>query len=174
MRSVLKFFLLTYAVSWTFFAAGAAVSAKGGRGSAVLAPLRGPLFLLGAFGPAIVAVALTARTERRAGTLTLLRRTIHWRVGARWYIFAVSYMAVIKLTVALLCRTSTGAWPRFGTDPWYIILVAVVISTPIQAGEEIGWRGYALPRLSSNLGLARDSATRSRSRRSRRRCRCTR
>jgi membrane protease YdiL (CAAX protease family) len=51
----------------------------------------------------------------------------------------------------------TGAWPRFGTDPWYLIPLAILFSTPFQAGEEIGWRGYALPRLAARFGLARAS-----------------
>lgn len=123
-------------------------------------PASGPsglLLLLGALAPSLVALWLTARAGGNSGVTALLGRMFEWRVGARWYVFAVGYMAVIKLTVALVYRVATGAWPRFGHEAWYIIAAAMVLSTPTQAGEEIGWRGYVLPRLAARFGLARGS-----------------
>jgi len=142
MNAVLKFFLLTFAVTWACF-----------FGSAALGGLGGPLFLLGVFAPALVALALTARADGRKGIEALLGRILHWQVGARWYVFAVGYMAAVKLTAALVHRAATGAWPRFGETPLVLMVLAIVVSTWVQAGEEIGWRGYALPRLAERLGL---------------------
>ena len=152
--SLLGFFTLTYVVSWTFFIVAVALSA-GVPPGAGLRPGVGTLVLLGTFAPSLVALGLTARAEGGAGVRALLGRLFEWRVSARWYVFAVSYMAAIKLTVALVHRLVTGAWPRFGFDEWYLMIVATVFSTVIggQAGEEIGWRGYALPRLAARLGL---------------------
>lgn len=131
------------------------------RGSVPAAPalaaLAGALFLLGTFAPALVALALTERTDGRAATQALLRRVCKWRVGARWYVFAVGYMPACKLSVAVVHRVVTGAWPRFGPEPWYVMSAGILVSTWVQAGEEIGWRGYALPRLSDRFGLARAS-----------------
>jgi membrane protease YdiL (CAAX protease family) len=80
-----------------------------------------------------------------------------WEVGARWYLFAIAYLPAIKLSVALAHRVITGAWPRFGVESWFLITGAILISTPVQGGEEVGWRGYALPRLAERLGYARAS-----------------
>jgi membrane protease YdiL (CAAX protease family) len=77
--------------------------------------------------------------------------------GGRWYVFAIGYMAAVKLVAALLHRLAIGAWPPFGQTPLYLMAVAVIFSTPVQAGEEIGWRAYALPRLAQHLGLRRAS-----------------
>src|SRR6185436_11280630 len=155
--SLPRFFLLTYAVTWTCFIAAAALLRSFAEAAPGLAGLSSLLLLLGTFAPSLVALWLTARAEGRPGVLALLRRLLEWEVGARWYVYAVGYMAAIKLTVALAYRITTGAWPRFGKEAWYVIMAAIVFSTFVQAGEEIGWRGYALPRLAARLGFARGS-----------------
>ena len=147
--SLLKFFSLSYAITWTCWAAAGSIS----RVRASAAALAQALFLLGTFAPGLIALALTGLAAGRAATRALLGRILQWQVGARWYVFAVGYIAAIKLSVALLHRIVTGAWPRFGDVPWYAMAGAIVISTWAQAGEEIGWRGYALPRLADRFGL---------------------
>jgi uncharacterized protein len=153
--SLLKYFFLTYAVTWACFIAAAEISQ--GPELAAHAVVREFLLLLGTFAPALAALAMTAHTDGRGGARALLGRMLHWQVAAPFYLFAIVYMPGIKLSVALAHRLMTGAWPRFGAEPWFIIAVAIIISTPMQAGEEIGWRGYALPRLAARFGFARAS-----------------
>jgi membrane protease YdiL (CAAX protease family) len=153
MGPLLRFFALTYAVSWACWIGAEAFSRGGPPQPRGLTALGGGLYLLGVFAPALVALALTARAEGRVGVRALLRRTLAGSVGARWYVFAIGYMAAIKLAAAVMLRIATGEWPAFGQEPLYLMAIAIPFSTPVQAGEEIGWRGYSLPRLSALVGL---------------------
>lgn len=148
--SLLAFFSLTFALSWAVFIGIVVLAHSRAYGDSLLQVLALP----GVFAPAIVALGLTWRAEGAAGVRALLRRIAQVNVGWRWYVFAAGYMVAIKLTVAVLHRLAAGVWPRFGTESLLVILPAILISTPMQAGEEIGWRGYALPRMAARWGLA--------------------
>lgn len=141
MTRAATFFVLTFAFSWPFFFAAPRL---GFAASAAL--------LLGTFGPSIVALWLTWRDEGSEGVSILVERIFRYRVGWRWYVFAVAFFPVLKLAVALAYRVIEGSWPRFGDESLALIAVAIVLSTPVQSGEEIGWRGYALPRLAARMG----------------------
>lgn len=112
------------------------------------------LVLLGTITPSLVALFLTRRSGITGETTKLLGRIGRWQVNIKWYVFAVSYIAIIKLLAAIIYRVSTEAWPLFGQDAWYIMLIAILFSTWVQAGEEIGWRGFVLSRLTAKFGLA--------------------
>ena len=146
---MLSFFAIAYAITWTCFTIVAATDLP--------AAVRGGLVLAGAFAPAMAALALTARREGGDAVRALVSRVVQWQVPVRWYAFALFYAVAIKLTVAGIYRAATGGWPRFGSEPLYEIPFAIAFSTPFQAGEEIGWRGYALPRMAARLGLRRAS-----------------
>jgi len=146
--SLLLFFVATFAFTWACWIGVLAAHI----------PLKRPiaqLFItIGTFAPAFAALWLTWKYEGRRGIHALLDRALKWRVGIRWYVLAVTYLALAKLASALIYRLIFGAWPHFGTDPWYLMLAVIVVSTPFQSGEELGWRGYALPRLAERMGFA--------------------
>ena len=116
--------------------------------------LGGPVFLLGVFAPGLVALVLTAWEGGSPAVGGLLRRILRWRVGLRFYAFALLLMPLIKVAVAVLHRALVGTWPPFGDLRPQVLVIATVLSTVGQAGEELGWRGYLLPRLTAWTGLA--------------------
>ena len=111
------------------------------------------LLFLGTIAPSLVALWLTSRTGVPGQTQNLLSRIGRWKLNIKWYLFAAGFMVIIKILVAISYKIITGIWPQFGQEAWYIMLVAILFSTWVQAGEEIGWRGFALPRMSEKLGL---------------------
>lgn len=148
-----RFLIFTFALSWTCFVAGLRLAAAGSTDPG-LAALQTGLLLLGTFAPALVSLAITAWDEGMTGAEALVGRVFDAPSGARWYVFAIGYYLAVKLSAAALTRLIGGVWPPFGVEPWYVIVGAMVVSTPVQGGEEIGWRGYLLPRLAARMGLA--------------------
>jgi membrane protease YdiL (CAAX protease family) len=146
--ALVGFFLLTFGSSW---AAWLAVELA--APASLVFAVGGPVFLLGVFAPGLVALALTAFAEGSAGVVGLLGRIGRWQVSGRLYSIAIGYMAATKLFAALTHRIVVGEWPMFGDTPLALMAGAILVSTWAQAGEEVGWRGYALPRLATHLGL---------------------
>jgi membrane protease YdiL (CAAX protease family) len=154
MGALLQFLSLTYLITWTLFFTAMALPHGTPTIVQQFATLRSALLFGGAIAPALAALAMTFRDRRASGTGWLFQGRWQWRVSARWYLFAVGYMASIKFSAALAYRMTTGLWPPLGSWSVGTVVVAIIVSTPFQAGEEIGWRGYALPRLADRMGLA--------------------
>ena len=95
------------------------------------------------FGPALAAVVVAAVGDGRAGLKDLIGRVVRWRVGAGWYVVVLGLPAGLALAAAgLHLALGTDSSIEFGGLSVLSFVVFVLI-----IGEELGWRGYALPRL---------------------------
>jgi membrane protease YdiL (CAAX protease family) len=146
MPMMTVYFTVVFLLTWALWLAANMFSTP------VLQPL---LFYLGVFMPAIVALAMTYRARGAAGVQQLLKKLVKIDVGARWFLFALLFMASVKLFAAIIIRLTTGNWPVFGAEPVPLMFGAAILSTLLggQVGEELGWRGFALPHLSRSMGL---------------------
>lgn len=139
------FLLLTFGMTWSAWWLTSS-DTPGAFG------IGGPVFLLGIFAPGLVALALTGTDAGHAGVRDLLLRIGRWDVDPRLYLFAIAYMPVTRLSAAGVHRIVTGEWPPFGDTPVLLMFAGILVSTWVQAGEELGWRGFLLPRLSDRIG----------------------
>jgi membrane protease YdiL (CAAX protease family) len=92
---------------------------------------------------------MTGVTEGRAGIRRLLRRLVLWRVGLRWYLFALVGVPVVMALGTLIVPGGLAA--LLALVPGYVLTyLASFVLIAILGGpllEEPGWRGFALPRL---------------------------
>jgi uncharacterized protein len=104
---------------------------------------------LGAFGSSLAAIILAAVEGRKRGVRELLARFLIWRVGLRWWAFAL-FSTVIPSVAALLLFDLFGGptvdWSALKPLPSVVPMI-VMLTILAGAGEEFGWRGFALPRL---------------------------
>jgi membrane protease YdiL (CAAX protease family) len=106
-------------------------------------------------GPTLSAFIMTGVTEGRKGVGRLLRRIVLWRVRFRWYLFVLLGIPAI---VVLSTVAVPGALASFEASALPSTLFLYVVATPVflfvggPVFEEIGWRGFALPRLQGLYG----------------------
>jgi uncharacterized protein len=106
-------------------------------------------------GALLAAILVTAAIDGRDGVRSLRRRIGQWRVGVRWYVFALFVPLAIWLVAygAALSGAPIVALARDWTLLLNPFLPFVVIGLILPSlGEETGWRGFALPRLHEQRG----------------------
>lgn len=117
-------------------------------------------YLIAAFGPTIAALLVTARVGGRADVRALLSRLTIWRVPLHWWIGALLLPAGLKLGTLALLVLAGYPTPVVDLTPLPLVVATMVVGglVPGAIGEELGWRGFALPRLAARYGLAAGSA----------------
>ena len=115
------------------------------------------IFTLHTFGPAVGAYIMLRIAEGKEGWRSLWRRIRRVRVGWMWYAFVLLGVPAVMLLGILLLP---GAPASFRGLPRYVVVRYLVVFILIffgggPLGEEIGWRGFALPRMQARWGSLR-------------------
>src|SRR5690349_15236190 len=149
---LLTFFLLAFGLSWIFMITDA-------LGSHAILPFRLPIPFLIVMGymPTLAAVIVTWQTKGRQGVHALFKKLLIARVGLGWYLFAIFGIAVMAVISVMLYNTfgngpvvpilSKNAPPFSGPLQMILTIVVMYIIVGLVNGEELAWRGFALPRL---------------------------
>lgn len=159
---LLSFFMLAFGGTWIFMITDA-------LGSHGILPFRlpVPLLILMGYMPTLAAVIVTLQIKGREGVRALFRKLLIARVGLGWYVFAIFGIAVLAvLTLVLYNRIGSGpSLPILSSDappvsgPLQLVLIITLMYLVIGLvnGEELAWRGFALPSLQTKYNALTSS-----------------
>jgi uncharacterized protein len=140
------FFVLAYVLGWIFSLPNLLTNT--GVVHFTLPPfVGGMLFQL---APGTAAIIVAAVVGGGAGARALLARMFIWRVGLTWYAVAIGLPFLIQILAILALVPFGGSGLHFGPNALSLLLL-LPIGFLTCMGEEIGWRGFALPRVQARL-----------------------
>src|SRR5215203_1841485 len=140
---LLSFFVLAYALSWIL------ESPLVFLGDTLTDTQCLVLTILASNVPSLLAITLTAIVYGREALRKLLGRLLHWRVNPLWYLMVL--LGPVALAGGVVALNTFVGGPALRFDGSLLIPAGITLAFSIfpgsALGEEIGWRGYALPRL---------------------------
>ena len=137
------FCLLAYAITWSVWAP---ISYGYVSGSLELTPLVVTIYMLGSFGPLLSAAIVTALI---GGSLRAwFAQALKWRVSVKWWLAAFFVPIILYGIMAAIHMLIGGTFNVAKVAP-LLALPGGFLSVFLWGGgnEELGWRGFALPRL---------------------------
>ncbi len=154
---LVSFYILAYAISWVIWMP---IILSYFPGQTIPEGLMGASMFLGPVGPFIAAIVITGISEGKEQVRNLLRKLIQWRVSWSWYLVAIFLFLILSILLsAVFVAISTGmSWDTYPTGLINFLVVSpinliatIFIGGPL--GEELGWRGYAVPRLQKRINV---------------------
>jgi membrane protease YdiL (CAAX protease family) len=144
-KDVAAYFVLAISITWLFWIPVALAR----NGALPFSLPGGPMEVLGAAGPLISAVVLTARREGGRGVRRLFGRLLEVRFAWYWWPVAAAMPFVVHYTPVVIADAAgvmEAGYADFGA-PFPMALVMLLPWLILLSLEEVGWRGFALPRM---------------------------
>lgn len=138
---VLLFYVLAFVLSW-----------MGWIPQAILQSENLLLSLLGGGGPTLAAVFVLLLIGERDRIADLFKRLVWIRAGALWFVFTLAYWFVVAAMALAALRMTGDEFGGLSRFPWATLTPIFIAMLLSNVWEEIGWRGFALPRLRHRWG----------------------
>jgi uncharacterized protein len=146
---ILIFFVLAFSIPW----AGSAIVIAQGHGVLPGTLPMEPVLIIGSWTPNLAAfLVLAFIVRRRGGIRELLLGWTRWNAAPGWYLVAASPLLIGLITIGIV-RGILGQPPGDGEMAGAAMFATVLVLALISGatGEELGWRGFALPRLQTRM-----------------------
>lgn len=107
-----------------------------------------PLFYIAVWAPNVAAVAVTLARGGWSAVRDLFSRLLRWKV-ALWAWLAAIFFYPALMVVVQFASLGVGE-PMAGADAWSAMAVGLTSISALllgPVGEEVGWRGFLLPRV---------------------------
>jgi membrane protease YdiL (CAAX protease family) len=136
-QQLIVFFVLAFGIGWLAFIPAMLYH---------FYPTPGAFIYL--FSPAIAGLITALLADGVAGVREVLGRYLLWKFPVKGYALAIALIPAIFLVAGaeLVLENHKALWTG---SPWYFVVASFAFLMFINSGEEIGWRGFALPRLQS-------------------------
>jgi len=152
---VLTYFAFTFTISWgSMLLVGGSHIFAGTRWQSD--PQFMPAILSMLAGPPVAGILMSVLVSGKDGLRGLLSRLLKGRVAARWYAVALLTAPLLQSAVLLaLSLISPKFLPAIATTADKATLLLSGISVGLVGGlvEELGWTGFAIPRLRVRHGI---------------------
>jgi len=104
--------------------------------------------LFGTLGPAIAASLVALIVGGRSAVRKLWSQIGLWRVNVTWYVAAAVVFPVLVHVAAQMYNLLPGNQPLLiqQVSPATLLVIMIIMTISV-TGEEIGWRGFALPEM---------------------------
>lgn len=168
-HSVFVFYTVTYAISW----GGLLLLVGGPKGITTQAtdiPFF-PLYLVTVAGPSLAGVLMVYLYQGRTGFRELLSSMFKWKVSLAWYAAALFTAPLSVFSVLFALSQSSSVFipgifdsgnnplasmfgiPSASASKVSLLLIILLLGLFNGFVEELGWTGFAIPRLRMNYNL---------------------
>ena len=134
LRRLTYFFAASFALAWIPWLAVILIREMPAR-----------LALIGLYAPALAALAVAKLNGGWSEIRSIAARLVPVEIDIRWWLLAILLMPATYALAAMAVGDRQSVHLLLNGRSWWFLPLSFAYLLIITAGEEIGWRGYALP-----------------------------